>query len=150
MVTSVSLINTFCPCGQATWEARLSENWLEGKESEQGELCSQTLPSPWQGYACRWVSTGSTAGVHVVTLPPWHRDFLRLCFHGWPTLSDFFFFNLFWLRWVLVAVRGLSLVAASGGYSSLWCAGFSLRWLLLLWSTGSRCTGFSSCGTRAQ
>ena len=30
------------------------------------------------------------------------------------------------------------------------CAGFSLRWLLLLQSTGSRCVGFSSCGTRAQ
>ena len=62
-----------------------------------------------------------------------------------------FFFKLltlfiFWLRWVFVAVRGLSLVAASGGYSSLWCAGFSLRWLLLLWSRGSRHTGFSSCG----
>ena len=37
-----------------------------------------------------------------------------------------------------------------GGYSSLWCAGFSLRWLLLLQSTGSRRAGFSSCGTRAQ
>ena len=53
-----------------------------------------------------------------------------------------FFFNflifIFWLRWVFVAARGLSLVAASGGYSSLWCAGFSLRWLLLLRSTGSR------------
>ena len=46
--------------------------------------------------------------------------------------------------------RGLSQVAASGGYSSLWCAGFSLRWILLLRSTGSRCTGFSSCGTWAQ
>ena len=34
--------------------------------------------------------------------------------------------------------------------SSLCCAGFSLRWLLLLWSTGSRRAGFSSCGTRAQ
>ena len=43
----------------------------------------------------------------------------------------------------------LSLVAASGGYSSLQCAGFSLRWLLLLWSMGSRCTGFSSFGSRA-
>ena len=47
------------------------------------------------------------------------------------------------------AVHGLSLVAASGGYSSLWCAGFSLRWLLLLRSTGSRCAGFSSCGSQA-
>ena len=44
----------------------------------------------------------------------------------------------FWLLWVFVAVRGLSLVAASGGYSLLRCAGFSLRWLLLLRSTGSR------------
>ena len=45
------------------------------------------------------------------------------------------FINLliyFWLRWVFVAARGLSLVVASGGYSSLWCAGFSLQWLLLL------------------
>ena len=33
----------------------------------------------------------------------------------------------FWLRWVFVAARGLPLVAASGGYSSLRCAGFSLR-----------------------
>ena len=30
---------------------------------------------------------------------------------------------------------------ASRGYSSLRCTGFSLRWLLLLWSTGSRCPG---------
>ena len=28
----------------------------------------------------------------------------------------FFFFNLFWLCWVFVAARRLSLVAASGGY----------------------------------
>ena len=41
------------------------------------------------------------------------------------------------------------------GYSSLWCMGFSLRWLLLLQSTGSRrmgsvvvAHGLSSCGTR--
>ena len=45
---------------------------------------------------------------------------------------------------------GFSLIAASGGYSSLRCAGFSLRWLLLLQSTGSRHTGFSSCGAWTQ
>ena len=44
----------------------------------------------------------------------------------------------------------LSLVAASGGYSSLWCTGFSLQWLLLLRSMVSRHVGFSSHGTRAQ
>ena len=35
----------------------------------------------------------------------------------------------------------LSLVAVSGGYSLLPCAGFSLEWLLSLWSTGSRVHG---------
>ena len=44
---------------------------------------------------------------------------------------------------------GFSLVVASGGYSWLWCTGFSSRWLLLLRSTGSRLVGFSSCGSRA-
>ena len=65
----------------------------------------------------------------------------------------FFFVNLFiyfCLRWVFIAAHGLSLVAVSGGYSSLRCAGFSLRWLLLLWSMGSRHAGFSSCDARAQ
>ena len=63
------------------------------------------------------------------------------------------FFNLciyFWLHWVFVAVLRLSVVAASGGYSSLRRAGLSLRWLLLSRSTGSWRAGFSSCGTRAQ
>ena len=59
-----------------------------------------------------------------------------------------YFFN-FWLCWVFVAACRLSLVAAGGGYSSLQCAGFSLRWLLLLQSTGSRRAGFSSCGSWA-
>ena len=66
------------------------------------------------------------------------------------TLFYLFIYLFFWLCWVFVAAHEFSLVAASGGYSSLWCAGFSLWWLLLLWSTGSRHVGFSSCGTRAQ
>ena len=59
-----------------------------------------------------------------------------------------FFKNYFWLRWVFVAARGLSLVAASGG--------FSLQWLLLC---GARALGaqasvvvarrLDSCGSRA-
>ena len=97
---------------------------------------------------------------------------------GLGSLQDFFFFfffnNLFyfWLHWVFIVVRRLSLVAVSGGYSSLQCVGFSLRWLLVaehrlqvhrlkqlwltgsreparqLWCTGCRCTGLSSCGSR--
>ena len=72
-----------------------------------------------------------------------------------PSQSFLFFLNLiyfiyFWLCWVFVAVHGLSLVAESRGYSSLRCTGFSLWWLLLLRSMGSRPVGFSSCGTWAQ
>ena len=71
-----------------------------------------------------------------------------------PPLCFFLYIYLFYL-FVFGCVgcsllHALSLVAASGGYSSLQCVGFSLRWLLLLWSTGSRRTGFSSCGMRAQ
>ena len=54
---------------------------------------------------------------------------------GIETSSSFSFFGL---RWVFVAARRLSLVGASGGYSSLRCTGFSLQWLL-----------FSCCGARA-
>ena len=64
------------------------------------------------------------------------------------SLGDASFFNKF--IYLFLAVLGLSLVAASVGYSSLRCAGFSSRWLLLLRSTGSRRAGFSSCGTEAQ
>ena len=59
-----------------------------------------------------------------------------------------YLFIYLWLRWVFVAACGLSLVAVSKGYSSLRCAGFSMRWLLLLWTMGSRRAGFSSCGAR--
>ena len=59
-------------------------------------------------------------------------------------LSSFFFLNLFiyfWLCWVFVSVRGLSLVAASGGHSSSRCAGLSLSRPLPLRGTGSRRAG---------
>ena len=77
-------------------------------------------------------------------------------------LCVFFFF---WLLWVFVAACRLSLVAASGGYSSLQCVGFSMWWLLLLQTMGPRvsklqqlqCMGsvvvalrLSSCGAQAQ
>ena len=55
-----------------------------------------------------------------------------------------FFFNLFiyfWLCWVFISVRGLSLVAASGGHSSSQCVGLSLSRPLLLRSRGSRRAG---------
>ena len=84
--------------------------------------------------------------------------FANICSHsvGYLFILLIAFFNYYflfiyvWLHWVFVAARRLSLVVVSGGYSSFWCAGFSLWWLLLLQSTGSRHMGFSSCGTWAQ
>lgn len=43
VVISVGLINTFCSYGQATWEAKLWENWLEGEESAQNMMKHQVL-----------------------------------------------------------------------------------------------------------
>ena len=37
-----------------------------------------------------------------------------------------------------------------GGYLLLWCAGFSLWWLLLLRSTGCRHTAFSTCSMQTS
>ena len=52
-----------------------------------------------------------------------------------------YLFIYLWLCWVLVSVRGLSLVVASGSHSSSRCAGLSLSRPLLLRSTGSRRAG---------
>ena len=74
-----------------------------------------------------------------------------------PTLLScpllFFNENTFFLKSIyrlFYAVCELSLVVPSGGSSLLWCTGFSLWWLLLLWRMGSRHTDFGSCGMRTQ
>ena len=78
---------------------------------------------------------------------------------GFLLASFFFFFKIYLFYFIyfifgcvgsFLLHAGFSLVAASGGYSLLQCAGFSLQWLLLLWSTGSRHVGFSRCGMQAQ
>ena len=58
------------------------------------------------------------------------------------------YWHLFIYLFLFLAALGLCCCAR--GYSSLRCAGFSLWWLLLLGSTGSRRAGFSSCDSRAQ
>ena len=74
-------------------------------------------------YFCHWVG----ANCHLVVF------FLRMRL----------LFIYLWLCWVFVSVRGLSLVAASGGHSSSQCTGLSLSRPLLLRSTGSRRAGSS-------
>ena len=78
--------------------------------------------------------------------PPNSPMKLALFIFFFKILLLFILFMYFWLRWVFVAVRGLSLVAMSRGYSSLRYVGFSLRALgarasgvvaRRLWSAGS-------------
>ena len=65
------------------------------------------------------------------------------------------FYNIFYFTYLFMifAVRGpptgggLSLVMASGGHSRVVGCGFSLRGPLLLWSSGSRASGFCGCGS---
>ena len=47
------------------------------------------------------------------------------------------------------AVSLLLLGLFSSFHKLLWCSSFSLQWLFLLRSTGSRHTGFSSCNSQA-
>ena len=53
---------------------------------------------------------------------------------------------LFWAVLGLRCYAGFPLVVGSRGYSLFRCAGFSLRWLLLLRSMGSRAHGLQSLG----
>ena len=88
--------------------------------------------------------TGLAAPWHVGS--SWTRAQTRVLCIGRQILFFFFYkfiylFIHFWLCWVFVSVRGLSLVVASGGHSSSRCAGLSLSRPLLLRSTGSRRSG---------
>ena len=81
--------------------------------------------------------------------------FFKLNFHTFHVHKHFtslylFIYLFMTVFWVFVVVHRLSLFVATGGYSLLRCAGFSLRWLLLLRSMGSGHARFSSCSTHAQ
>ena len=96
------------------------------------------------------VHTSASTCMLMFTLFSFHRHRVWLALHCLPfcfyhltpclgddpalmhkdVLHSFFFFKFiyyyyyFWLHWFFIAARGLSLVAASGGYSLLRCAGF--------------------------
>ena len=77
--------------------------------------------------------------------------------HSHTVYTTFFFLiYLFWAAFGLCCYAWTFSSCSQRGYSSLRCAGFALRWLLLLRSMGSRHTGFRvvvrglrSCGSRA-
>ena len=109
--------------------------WETGKLVFQSS-CTKSFTSNIWGFQFLYIVT-NTCYCHI---------FLRINFFFNKFYLFIYLFIYLWLCWVFVAVCRLSLVAASGDYSSLRCTGFSLRWLLLLQSTSSRRVGFSSCG----
>ena len=74
---------------------------------------------------------------------------MKVLYNGNEAFLFFSFLFLAALGLRCCAPRGFSLVAVSGDYSSMQCAGFSLQWLLWL-QKGSRHIDFSSCGLRAE
>ena len=83
---------------------------------------------PWTPFRVCWRSETTVASDFILVEPDGQWQFLLL-------------FIYLWLCWVFVSVRGLSLVAASGGHSSSRCACLSLSRPLLLRSKGSRRAG---------
>ena len=85
-------------------------------------------------------------GIEPVS-PAYAGEFFFFFFNNWRRSSSFLknylfiYLFYFWLCWIFISVRGLSLVVASGGHSSSRCAGLSLSRPLLLRSTGSRRAG---------
>ena len=132
-------------CGAQAPDAQAQQLWLTG-------LVTPRHAGSFQTRARTRVSCiGRQILNHCATREAAYKFIFYIC--NSVSLFLYKFIHLFiylWLRWVFVAAHGLSLVAVSGGYSSLRFVGFSLQWLPLLQSTGSRHVGFSSCGSWAQ
>ena len=102
-----------------------------GKQLDKREGCTDVSLQAFGGVRHTWVNNTRICQV----LSRW------VCWIFFFFLMKASFFLYFWLCWVFVSVRGLSLVAASGGHSSSQCASLSLSRPLLLQSTGSRRAG---------
>ena len=102
-----------------------------GEFGSQGRAGSNDLCWSLYPEICELASGRLGKGVVLITAFKFAKNFFFNIF------KKFYLFIYFWLRWVFIAARGLSLVVASGGYS-------------LLQSTGARLVGFCSCGTWAQ
>ena len=115
-----------CPLGSDLWPSAL----FSQKEG--------LFPRRPFGHSCRHLV--SPPYHPIQTCPSWVEcqikwTYLLLCIYIY--FNVFILFIYFWLLWFFLVVRRLSLVVASGGYSSAQCM-------------GSRCVGFSSCRSRAQ
>ena len=124
------------PPAQDTWVGEQNTGWIPAPLiPEAGDVRQHS----WQAYTRQ-----PRASTSITISHPAPMSLLTALFSN-------FFLNLFiyfWLCWVFVSVRGLSLVAASGGHSSSRCAGLSLlRPLVAEHRLQTR--RLSSCGSRA-
>ena len=133
LIQTLTLLNTICTevLVRVRWRWRF-DTWPRSKV-QHSKTCSPVIPKSW-----------------LFCLPCHVIQTLHLLFLTSSLLTHHslgFFFPL-WPCWVFTAVW-ISLAAVSRGYLPLPHMGFSLRWLLLLQSSGPRCKGFSSCSTWA-
>ena len=117
-------------------------------------ICNYLVPFVGNTIFLYWVAFAPLSNVNFFifvwvyfwTLHSIPLSYMSIILPVFGLLQLFFFLIIYlfiylWLCWVFVSVRGLSLVAASGGHSSSWCAGLSPSRPLSLRSTGSRRTG---------
>ena len=118
-------------------ESPLSSSWVSHFCTTSGNFLKAASKGNHRSYFISCVS----GSLSIITCYP---VVLKSLHHlGWTHLvfkNNFIY--VFVAALGLGCFVGLSLVVTSGGYSSLRCSGFSLPWLLLLWSMDSRECGF--------
>lgn len=103
----------------------------------------------FSGHKAYWI-LAARPGIEPDPLPRKAKSLSQDC-QGSPNIMFvFLLFINFWLDWGFVAALGLSLLAEVGATLCCGTQAFSLWWLLLSLSTGSRHAGFRSWGTQAQ
>ena len=128
----------------SSWIIKFFRSWIFFRNTTNQVRTWPSLLISRTGAQQPWRKSCSSAGWGLYKLGLWISVFFFFKCMGLILGSIFLFF---FVCTGSVAAHGPSLVVASGGYSSLQCAVSSLQWILLLQSTGSRSTGFSSCGT---
>ena len=133
----------------------------------------------WKVFYCLWekspvsfktilpkqIAQFPTSVPYIRQIKMWNFHYMFENHHKWfqrqvviPLFTSFYAYLFIFLNFIYLFIfgcigssllHGFSLVAASGGCSSLWCTGFSLWWLVFIAEHGALARGLSSCGARA-
>ena len=139
LIQTLTLLNTICTEVLVVGWRRRFDTWPRSKVQHSKTSLLWYRRADFFVFRVMWSKRYTFFSYLTPTHPSQSRDFF--CFF-------FFCFFPLWPCWVFTAVW-ISLAAVSRGYLPLPCTGFSLRWLLLLQSSGPRCKGFRSCSTWA-